>query len=272
MALSSATGPGLTTTLTDPHGHVTMSAGMCVGPPLVNMNYIASNMGASVAWGVQVPAAAAKRSGGSGCCRPAGRLVCTDQAGECKLLLLLVLLISRALMDDARQQWDSEAVCSSQCVPVSLSSCSAPSCKAAAAIRLEDDWQKMAHPGFHPWTYDHCQQGLLCAARSAKIIIAHRSQALLQVEESLAKQFQQVKAQQVRGALQAWLAPKGLLQATALPQGLRDVALEFSTALVGSALTVAPAQWVVCCQTAGALGCHPQQLLGLRLCKCLSDA
>ena len=54
------------------------------------------------------------------------------------------------------------------------------------------------------------------------------------MEESLAKQFQQAKAQQVRGALQAWLAPPGLNQpARPLPQGLRDAALEFANSLVG---------------------------------------
>ena len=54
------------------------------------------------------------------------------------------------------------------------------------------------------------------------------------MEESLAKQFQQAKAQQVRGALQAWLAPLGLNQPTRpLPQGLRDAALEFANSLVG---------------------------------------
>ena len=70
-------------------------------------------------------------------------------------------------------------------------------------------------------------------------IIKHRSMSLrrrvLQVEESLAKQFQQAKAQQVRGALQAWLAPPGANQpAPPLPQGLRDAALEFTNCLVGS--------------------------------------
>lgn len=66
------------------------------------------------------------------------------------------------------------------------------------------------------------------------LVVEHVEKLMVyeQVEESLAKQFQAVKAQQVRGALQSWLAPQGVQKSAPLPQGLRDAAMEFATALV----------------------------------------